>query len=127
METWRKRNFPADSAGGLEQREGAHHVGVYEGSGAVDRAVDVRLGGEVHHGAGPVLAEDLLHGGRVGDVAAHEVEAGVAGDVCEALEVPRVGQLVEHDDALVGPRQRVAREVAADEACAPGDEPARHG
>ena len=59
---------------GVEHLEGTLHVGAHELAGAVDRAVDVRLGGEVvdHRGAHPgVEGADVL---AVTDVAVHELE-----------------------------------------------------
>jgi hypothetical protein len=41
----------------FQQREGALDVGLDEGAGPVDAAVDMALGGEVHEGARPVLGE----------------------------------------------------------------------
>ena len=56
-----------------------------------------------------------------------ELERSNTVQVKEQLRLPSVRELVEHDDAGVVVGQRVAHEVAADEARAPGDEPGLHG
>ena len=43
----------------LQQREGADDVGLDEFAGAVDRAVDMAFGGEVHHGVGLVAGRTV--------------------------------------------------------------------
>ena len=56
----------------LEQREGALDVGADELGRAVDAAVDVALGGEVHDRARPMGREQAVDQRPVADVAAHE-------------------------------------------------------
>ena len=82
METWRKpgRGGALARSGalllgpaGLEQDVDAQDVGPQEGLRIEDRAVDVRLGGEVDDGVG--LGDERRHDGRVGDVAGDEPEA----------------------------------------------------
>ena len=70
----------------LEQLEGADDVGLDEGAGVVDRAVDVALGGEVERPpSGRCSAKSAAHRGAVGDVALDEAEARVVEDVGEVL------------------------------------------
>ena len=59
--------------------------------------------------------------------ASHEGVARVRRHVGEALEVARVGQLVEHDHAGVGAREGVADEVAPDEPGPAGHDDRLHG
>jgi hypothetical protein len=68
-----------------------------EVAGFENRAVDVRLGGEVDDRLAP--RRGTLHRLGVGDVA----HAQLALHAVEVLPPPRVGELVEHDD-LVAPR-----------------------
>ena len=91
-------------------------MGADERVGLGDRAIDVRLGGEVDH---RVDAVDRL-GDRVGvlDRAVHE---GVL-DVLEVLAPPGVGQLVEDDDLVAAVAHAHAHEVRADEAGAATDQ-----
>ena len=77
-----------------------------------------------------MLGEDPAHRLPVGDVPLHEDQAGVGEEVGEALQAPRVGQLVEDDGAGVGLgrlRKDEAHEVAADEPGAAGDQEGFHG
>ena len=111
----------------LEQLEGADDVGVHEVAGALDRTVDVALGGEVDHRVDGVLGEHPAHQLAVGDVAVNELVARLPLEIGEAFAVPRVGEFVEHDHAEVRLREQQAHEVAADEPGAAGDQDAVHG
>ena len=64
----------------MEEGEGADDVGRDELAGAVDRAVDVRLGRQVHDGVGAMLLEDPGDLRGVADVDLLEVVAGVIGE-----------------------------------------------
>ena len=109
------------AARGLEQSEGAHHIGLDEGIGPVDRAVDMALGGKVHDGPHAMLGEEAFDQGLVGNVAVHEVVARIAFERAQILQVARVGEAVQVDDGLVVIAQPVQNEVAADEAGTAGD------
>jgi hypothetical protein len=87
----------------------------------VDRSIDVRLGGEVDDGAGPMLSEQFADERGIADVAAHEDVPRVAVQRREASEVAGVSQLVEVDYRLTGRFHPGEREVRADEASAAGD------
>ena len=107
-------------AGGLQQAEGALHVGAQERRGVVDGVVVVALGGVVDDGV--VAGHDLVQKGAVADVAHHELHA-VGGQPRDVLAVAGVGELVEHRD--VDPRvvvHDVVHEVGPDEAAAAGDD-----
>lgn len=112
----------ADSvfADGLQQAEGALHVGAQERLGVGDGVVVVALGGVVHDGV--VARDDAVQQLGVADVAHDELHAvgGQAGDV---LGVAGVGQLVQdgHVDVRVVV-DHVVHEVAADEAAAARDD-----
>ena len=80
----------------VEQRLRTKHVGHDELGGAVDRSVDVRLGGEVDHDVVTRYRVGDLH--RIADVALHESVARAVGDWRQVLEVAGVRQLVEHRD-----------------------------
>ena len=112
---------------GIEHLEGPEHVRLDEGLGALDRAVHVAFGCQVQDCAGAVGSEDLLDRRAIGDVGLHEVEALVLGAIREALEVSRVGELVDHDHPGLALREGQAHEVAADEARASRDQPGLHG
>jgi hypothetical protein len=108
-------------AGGFQHLEGAHHVGLDEGARAVDRAVDMAFGGEVHHGIGSVFREDAVERGAVADVGLFKGVAGAVRDLRHVGEVRSVGQRVEVHDLVALP-DRVADDRRADEAGAAGDE-----
>lgn len=106
-------------ADGLQQAEGALHVGAQERLRVCDGVVVVALGGVVHDGV--VARDDAVQQFGVADIAHDELHAvrGHAGDV---LGVAGVGQLVQDGD--VDARvvvHDVVDEVAADEAAASSD------
>ncbi len=70
-------------AGRLEQVVGADDVGLDEVSGAVDRAVDVGFGGEVHHPIGAKVIKGGGHRGGIADVGLEEAVVGVVPDLGE--------------------------------------------
>ncbi|GJD81886.1 hypothetical protein NBEOAGPD_5142 [Methylobacterium gregans] len=88
------------AACGLEQDLGADHVGADEGTGSGDRAVDVALGGQVHHGLGAEVGEGGLDGVRVADVGLDEAVARVVGEGLQRDRVGRVGERVERGDLV---------------------------
>jgi hypothetical protein len=116
------RQRAPEAAYRFEQAKGAQHVGLHEVFGAVDGAVDVRLGCKVDHGARLVLGQQAVDEGAVADVALHEDEIRVALERREGLEVACVGQLVEIHDRLVAVRDPVEYEIGANEASAAGNQ-----
>ena len=104
----------------FEQGLRAENVGVDEVLRRLDRAVDVRLGGEVDHGLAAFAGTG--DGFRIGDVADDELGA----DALEIGRIPGIGELVEHHD-LVAVSHEPPNEVRADEAGAAGDEHAHRG
>ena len=107
-------------AHGLQQAEGALHVGAQEGLGVGDGVVVVALGGVVHDGV--VARHQPIQQPGVADVAHDELHAvrRQAGDV---LGVAGVGQLVQDGHVHAGVVvDHVVHEVAADEAAAARDD-----
>ena len=105
---------------GLQQAEGALHVGAKEGLGVGDGVVVVALGGVVDDGV--VARDDAVQQLRVADVAHHELHA-VGGQTRDVLGVAGVGQLVQDGDVDPGMVvDDVVDEVAADEAAAARDD-----
>ena len=105
---------------GLQQAEGALHIGPQEGLRVGDGVVVVALSCVVDYRVvpGDQAAQQL----GVADVAHHQLHpvGGQAGDV---LRVAGVGELVEHGDVdLRMVLHDVVHEVAADEAAAAGDD-----
>ena len=109
----------------LEELEGADDVGLHEGAGPVDRAIDVGFGREIHDRAGSVLGEQLGDEGAIADVAVDEHVPGIRRDAGEVVEVARVRELVEVHNARPG-GDFGEHEVRPDEAGAAGDEEGIH-
>ena len=106
----------------VEQDVGAQDIGLDERRGAVDRAVDVALGGEMQHGVGLDLVEDLVDRGAVADV---DLEMGVpvaGARLGQRLQIAGVGELVDVGDMPVGVADDVADDRRADEPRAAGDQ-----
>ena len=105
---------------GLQQAEGAFHVGVKERLGVGDGVVVVGLGGVVDNRV--VARDDAVQQLRIADVAHDELHA-VGGEPRDVLRVAGVGQLVQYGHVHVGVViHDVVHEVAADEAAAARDD-----
>ena len=105
---------------GLQQAEGALHVGAKERLGVGDGVVVVGLGGVVDDRV--VAGDDAVQQLGVADVADDELDA-VGGQARDILGVAGVGQLVQNghvDPGVVV--DHVVDEVAADEAAAARDD-----
>lgn len=107
-------------ADGLQQAEGALHVGAQERLGVGDGVVVVALCGVVHDGV--VARDDPVQQLRVADVAHDELHA-VRRQPRDVLGVAGVGQLVQDGDMYARVVvHHVVHEVAADEAAAARDD-----
>lgn len=105
---------------GLQQAEGALHVGAQERLRVGDGVVVVALGGVVHDGV--VARHQLIEQRGVADVAHDELHA-VGGQTGDVLGVAGVGQLVQDGHVHAGVVvHHVVHEVAADEAAAARDD-----
>jgi hypothetical protein len=103
-------------ADGLQQAEGALHVGAQKGLGVGDGVVVVGLGRVVHDRV--VAGDDPVEQPGVADVAHDELHA-VRRQPRDVLGVAGVGQLVQDGDVHIGVVvDHVVHEVAADEAAA---------
>ena len=107
-------------ADGLQQAEGALHVGAQEGLRIRDGVVVVAFCGVVHDRV--VARHDAVQQPGVADVAHDELHA-VGGKARDVLGVAGVGQLVQDGGmdlwVVIG---HVVHEVAADEAAAARDD-----
>ena len=105
---------------GLQQAEGALHVGAKERLGVGDGVVVVALGGVVHDRV--VAGDEPIQQRGVADVAHDELHA-VGGQPGDVLGVAGVGQLVQDGHVHLGVVvHHVVHEVAADEAAAARDD-----
>ncbi len=100
----------------LEEALRAQYVGLHEGLGSLDGAVDVALGRKIEDGAGPVARKQLRHEPRVRYVAARERVARVPLYSGQAVEVAGIGQRVEAHYSLPAPAEPLEHEIGADEA-----------
>ncbi len=90
---------------GVQERKGAHHIGLQESLGLDDGAIDMGLGGEMEHARETVLVEQAPHQRGVADVALDEVKAAVRYQGLEAADIGRVSQRVDDDHAVFGTRE----------------------
>ena len=105
---------------GLQQAEGALHVGAQERLRVGDGVVVVALGGVVHDGV--VARDDAVQQRGVADVAHDELDP-ILGQARDVLGVAGVGQLVQDGHVHAGVVvHHVVHEVAADEAAAARDD-----
>ena len=117
--------FPV-AARRLQQHAGAHHVGLDEVRRAVDGAVHVGLGGQVHDGIGAVLPEHPLHLPGIADVHLLETVAGVIHEAGQGIGIARVGELVEVHHRPVALDDEVTHQCRTDETGAAGDQQGLH-
>ena len=61
----------------------------------IDRAIDMALGGEMHHDIGPELGEERAHGGHIANIELSEMEMRALRHGLEIFEIACVSQLVE--------------------------------
>jgi hypothetical protein len=103
-----------------QQCRRANQVGRDEIGWSVDRAIDMRLGGEVHHGARLVPRENVAQRGAVADIDVLEAIARIPGHRLEGLEIAGIRELVDVDDLLARLRDQEPHESRADEARSAG-------
>ena len=101
-------------AGGLEEDVGSQDVGMEEGGGVGDGAVNVGLCGKVEDGVGEEFAQGVADGGCVGDVGLEERVMRMVADVGGGFPDGGLGECVEVEDA-VAVLQQEAAEMGADE------------
>ena len=122
------RQPPPIVEGCLQQREGADDVGLDEGGRAVDGAIDMAFGREMHDGIRLEALDHAAHLGRIDDVGADERIAGAVRYRRQRFEVAGIGELVDDQNGVAAVADRMADHCRADEAGTAGDEDAaRHG
>ena len=111
----------------LHKRKCAEHVGLQKGLGIADRAVDMRLGGEMRHAGKLVFVEQALHQRCVADVALHELDGAIGNQRLQAADIGRISHGIDHGQAVGRPRgPPCMHQVLADKARAAGDQYAVH-
>ena len=89
------------TARGFEQSERADDIGLDEIGSAGDRAVDMALGGKVHHPIGPESGHGNVHRGPVADIGLEEAVMRVAFDIAQRLTVAGISQRVDRKHLVV--------------------------
>jgi hypothetical protein len=84
----------------LQERERSENVGLDELSRRIDRAINMRFGGEMEHRIRMRLLEDGLQCNSVADVRVAENMLGVVTCGSEGFQVSGIGQRVDIDDAM---------------------------
>ncbi len=112
--------FPIGTRG-FEQVEGAKHIRLDEGRGAVDGAVDMAFCGEVHDRIGSMRLQHPVERGAVADVDLFERISGRVRHVRHVVEAGGIGQRVEVDH-IVPARNGQPDHRGPDEPGAAGDE-----
>ena len=107
-------------ARGFQQDERAHHVGLHERARAIDRAVDMGFGRQVHHGVRLMRREDLGHGRGIRDVGADLRVAGVMQRLLQRILAGGVRHPVDIDDAMVAVPYDVTDDARSNEAASAG-------
>ncbi|MNP12715.1 hypothetical protein D3C76_1049640 [compost metagenome] len=109
-------------AGAFQQAVGADDVGLDEFSRAIDGAIDMGFGGQVHDRMGLEARQCGTDRLAFGDIGLEELVARVAGCRCQGFEVAGVGQFVEVENLMLGVVQQMANERRANEAGSAGDQ-----
>src|SRR5690606_7960130 len=96
--------------------KGADKIGLDKSCRAVDRAIDMGLGGKMIDGARLVGGKERLDTGRIADIRLREMIARTVADGAQVLERARVSQLVDDEDIFLVlpdqiPGQRGANET----------------
>ena len=82
----------------LKQHIGADDIGLDEVGGACDRAINVTLGGQVHHGIRLMGSKHPIQFDAAADVDLLERVTIAARDLSQGFQVACIGQLVEVDN-----------------------------
>ncbi|VGQ13212.1 hypothetical protein SB5544_05172 [Klebsiella variicola] len=107
--------------GRLQQSEGTDHIGLDEGSRAINGAIHMTFCRQVHHDIRAELTELGCHGISIGDIGLGKRVAFAPGHRRQGFEVAGIGQAVHHADFIPGIFNDMTNHGRADKACAPGD------
>ena len=94
------QRLPIDLCG-LEQREGAQHVGLGEGEGVAYGAVDMALGGEMDDAVDVVLLHETEHGVEVADVGLDKRIIGFVFHINQVFKIACVSELIDADNMII--------------------------
>jgi hypothetical protein len=106
---------------GLKQAERPHYIRLDKSRRPPDAAINMGLCGEVYDRSRTMPAKQLQDQLLITDIASHEDMPWVFMQPVKVLEVPRVSKRVKIHHMLIADGEPIPDEIAADEACAPGD------
>jgi hypothetical protein len=89
----------------------SHDVGLHEFSRPVNRAVNVRFCGQVHHPVRFVFIKNLLQSFPIADVQLNKMVAVRIHHSGERLHVAGVSQLIHIDDPVTGFMDKIMNQV----------------
>ena len=113
---------------GLQQRQGAHHVGSGKGEGVLDAPVYMALGCQMDDAVDMLVLHQLVECLKIADVHLHEPIVGLALNVLQIGQVAGIRKFVQIDNPIVGVLvHKQAHHMGADEACATGDDDSTGG
>ena len=99
----------------FQQLKSADHIGLNEIHGAMDRAVYMRLGGEMQHSTWLVGGQQLADQCGVANIALHKMVSAVTGQGVQVAQIACVGELIKVDQHFIVLRQPSVDKIAADE------------
>ncbi|MDF0674978.1 MAG: hypothetical protein P0120_11680 [Nitrospira sp.] len=102
--------------------KGTDDVGLNEFAGTVNGAIDMTLSREIDHRTRTVLGQQSIDERRITDIASHEQMPRIPLEAGKIVQIARIGELVEIDQALLVLRQPVKNEVGTDKPGAAGDQ-----
>ena len=108
-------------AGSLQQHIGAHDIGLDEGAGAVDGAIHVGLGRQMHDHIRIDSLQQRLDRRGVADVSPGEAVMRMSRDAFQRGERACVGELVQNMDVMIGLVQQMPNQRRPDEPRPAGD------
>lgn len=107
--------------GRFQQGEGARQVGLNKRRRAVDGAIHVAFGGQMHDDIRAEIAELLRHGFGIGDIGLRKRVAFMTGYRRQGLEITGIGQAIQHANFIRGIPDDMANHSRADKTRTTGD------
>src|SRR5690606_17575914 len=105
----------------FQQAVGADDIGLDECCRAIDRAVDMRLGGQVHDGVWLELAQRRDDALGIGNIGLNEAIPWACIDLGQRFQIAGIGQLVEVEHLVLGVLNQMADQRRSDEAGSAGN------
>ena len=89
-------------AAGVHEHRRADNVRFKENARIFDGTIYMTLRGEVDHNIGFLLLKELVHRLPIADIRPHKAEVGVVHHASECGEIPRIRELIQAHDAVIG-------------------------